>query len=208
MKRTAYLLTGNENSERTLFSKNILETIGFCVKCIIYIPNENKVLSNKISMQYIYELISNTNFESNEFAYVFEDDINIIEPISIDEIILYENISEMFFYLGICENISETFLEMYKNNYNIIKTDNIINNNVVYKRSGNVRGLHAIGLSKKGATELLKYSKESTLEYMDMILDEFSLLYPANVVRYDLSSYIQGHRGIIFQDRDRFPSTI
>lgn len=197
MKRTAYLLTGNENSERTLFSKNILETIGFCVKCIIYIPNEDKVLSNKISMQYIYELISNTDFESNEFAYVFEDDINMIEPISIDEIILYENISEMFFYLGICEN-----------GYNYIKTNELINNHVVYKKSGYVRGLHAIGLSKKGATELLKYSKESTLEYMDMILEEFSLLYPANVVRYDLSSYIFGHKGIIFQDRYRFPSTI
>lgn len=198
MKRTAYLLTGNENSERTLFSKNVLENIGFCVKCIIYFPNENKVLSNKISMQYIYELISNTEFESNEFAYVFEDDINIIEPISIDEIILYENISENFFYLGMCEY-----------GCNSIKTDEVINNHIVYKKSGYVRGLHAIGLSKKGATELLKYSKESTLEYMDMILEEFSLIYPANVVRYDLySPYIPGHKGILFQDRNRFPSTI
>jgi hypothetical protein len=198
MKRTAYLLTGNENSERTLFSKNVLENIGFCVKCIIYIPNENKVLSNKISMQYIYELISNTEFESNEFAYVFEDDINIIEQISLDEIILYENISEMFFYLGMCEN-----------GYNHINTNKVINNNVVYQKCGYVRGLHAIGLSKKGAIELLNYSKKSTHEYMDMILEEFSLIYPANVVRYDLySPDMPSHRGIIFQDRKRFPSTI
>ena len=41
-----------------------------------------------------------------------------------------------------------------------------------------------------------------------MILEEFSKKYPANIVRYDLQSYIYGHRGVIFQDRLRFPSTI
>ena len=197
MYRTAYLLTENENSERALFSKHVLENIGFCVQFITCIPNNNKVVSNKISMQYIYELISNTEFETTEFAYVFEDDINVVEDISIDEIVQYENISEMFFYLGMCDAGD-----------NIIQTNEIINNNIVYKKSGYVRGLHAIGLSKKGAINLLKYSKESTIEYMDMILENFSLIYPANIVRYDLTSYIPGHKGIIFQDRNRFPSTI
>ena len=32
--------------------------------------------------------------------------------------------------------------------------------------------------------------------------------YPAPNRRYDLQSYIYGHRGVIFQDRLRFPSTI
>jgi hypothetical protein len=197
MHRTAYLLTGDENSERALFSKHVLENIGFCVQFITYISNINKVLSNKMSMQYIYELISNTEFETNEFAYIFEDDINVIQHITIDEIVQYENISEMFFYLGMCDNGD-----------NIIQTNEIINNNIVYKKSGYVRGLHAIGLSKRGAIHLLKFSKESTLEYMDMILENFSLIYPANIVRYDLTSYIEGHKGIIFQDRNRFQSTI
>ena len=31
---------------------------------------------------------------------------------------------------------------------------------------------------------------------------------PANIVRYDLESYDPGNRGILFQNRKRFPSTI
>jgi hypothetical protein len=99
-RRKAFVLTGNIVSERYLFCKNILEKIGFDVEGVIYIPNDDKVLSNKISMQYIYELIANMDDIQNEFVYVFEDDINIIEPITLDEIIQYEKITEMFFYLG------------------------------------------------------------------------------------------------------------
>jgi len=34
-------------------------------------------------------------------------------------------------------------------------------------------------------------------------------LYPANIVRYDLiSPQHYGHRGVLFQDRHQFPSTI
>ena len=43
---------------------------------------------------------------------------------------------------------------------------------------------------------------------MDVILEKFSLIYPTICVRYDLESYIHGHKGIIFQDRKRFPSII
>jgi len=197
-RRKAFVLTGNIVSERYLFCKNILEKIGFDVEGIIYIPNDDKVLSNKISMQYIYELIANMDNIQNEFVYVFEDDINIIEPITLDEIIQYEKITEMFFYLGICEYIDSP----------IIKTDLIINNHPVYQKKGYVFGLHAIGLSKNGAKELLNFSKVSNQPIMDIVLQEFSIMYPANIVRYDLSSYILGHKGIIFQDRNRFPSTI
>ena len=197
-KRIAYLLTGDIHSDRAVFCKDILEKIGFDVEFIIYIPNDDKVLSNKISMQHIYELIVNMDNIQNEFVYVFEDDINMLEPISLDEIIQYENISEMFFYLGICEVSS----------YSTINTNLLINNHLIYQKKGEVRGLHAIGLSKLGAKELLKFSKLSEQRYMDMILEEFSIIYPANVVRYDLSSYIPGHKGILFQDRNRFPTTI
>jgi hypothetical protein len=79
----------------------------------------------------------------------------------------------------------------------------------VYVIKGAVRGLHAIGISKKGAKMLLDFSKNFTSqEYMDMILEEFSQINPAPVIRFDLQSYIPGHRGIFFQDRKRFPSTI
>ena len=192
--RNAYLLTANPKSLRCLYSIDVLTNIAFNVIIINCIPNDNKVLSNKISMQYIYDLIKSSD---QEYSYVFEDDINILEAIKLEEIIEYEKISEMFFYLGICEN-----------GLNVTFTGHKINGHCVYSKSGSVRGLHAIGLSKKGATELLELSKNDNEIYMDMILEKFSLKYPANCIRYDLESYIYGHKGIIFQDRNRFPSEI
>ena len=198
MSRKAYLLTGDINSERCQFSKNILEKVGFEVNVFIFFPHENKLTSNRISMLAIYELIANGN---DEWVYVFEDDINIMEDIKIDEIIQYESISEHFFYLGLCiapENRNDT---LYLNK-------NKINNNDVVIIKGNVKGLHAIGLSKNGAKELINFEKRYHESWiMDMILEEFSILYPANVVRYDLE-YLPGHRGIFFQDRQKLPSTI
>jgi hypothetical protein len=193
-KRTAYILTLDPESERAVCSKHVLEKIGFDVICITPIRNEDKVFSNKISMQYIYSLLKDSE---NDFTYVFEDDISALEDITLDEIIEYEKISDMFFYLGMCEYGS-------KAKHSGIK----IRNHDVYVKSGFCRGLHAIGLSKKGSAELLKFSSESEERYMDVILENFSKLYPANVCRYDLESYIHGHRGILFQDRNRFPSMI
>ena len=43
---------------------------------------------------------------------------------------------------------------------------------------------------------------------MDMILEKFIEIFPANVIRYDLESDIKGHRGLFFQDRKQFPSSI
>jgi hypothetical protein len=212
--RKCYLLTCDLQSERALFCKKILETIGFQVILFQSVPNIldvnndwyketplsndvcNKVLSNKLSMLKIYEIISNGE---HEYVYVFEDDINVLENITIDEIIEYEKISEHFFYLGLCDN-SYNSREIHSTK---------INNHDVTIVSGGIRGLHAIGLSKTGAKELLQFSEEyQNYIYMDMILEKFSEKYPANVVRFDLESYIHGHRGIIFQDRNKFASTI
>lgn len=194
--RQSFLLTNNALSERTIFSKNILENVGFHVNLIHCIPNENRVLSNKISMQYIYKIIADGN---DEWCYVFEDDINILQDIKIDEIIEYEKISNMFFYLGSCIP-RESKREIHTKK---------INNHAVAILKGNVRGLHAIGISKYGAKELLSFSENMPdYTYMDMILEKFSEKYHANVIRYDLESYIRGHRGIFFQDRIRFPSSI
>lgn len=199
INRNAYLLTTNKTSDRTRFSYDILKQIGFNVILIDCIPDSKKVLSNKISMQYIYELISNSN---DEWSYVFEDDINILRPITLSEIIEYENISNKVFYLGLCKNIK-------KLNRNIILTDKIIQENKVYVTNGSCRGLHAIGLSKSGSKELLEYSRaHNHKKYMDMILEMFVKKNPANIVCYELESYIKGHRGVIFQDRKKFPSSI
>ena len=194
--RKCFILTGNQFSERAQFSKNVLEKVGFIVKFINYIPYENKVLSNKISMQYIYGLIASGN---HEWTYVFEDDINILQDIKLNEIVEYEKISSTFFYLGVC----------ICGDNKISLNPNKINNHDVITIHGNVRGLHAIALSKQGAKDLLFFSHNlSSYEYMDMILEKFAEINPANIVRYDLESYIEGHKGIFFQDRNNFPSTI
>jgi hypothetical protein len=193
-KRIGYILTLNSESDRAIFSKNILESIGFTVIFIKPIANNDRVISNKISMQYIYSLIIESD---NDYSYVFEDDINLLEDIKLDEIIEYEKISKMFFYLGLCEWRK-----------NAVNTNIKIKNKIVYSKSGFCRGLHAIGLSKEGANKLLEFSKKSNERYMDVILEKFSEIYPANVCRYDLESYISGHKGILYQDRKRFPSQI
>ena len=192
--RTAYLLTTDPNSKRCVFSKNILEKIGFTVEIVQAIPDPDNVLSNKKTMQSIYYKIQ----QGNCYGYVFEDDVNVLEDIRLDEIIEYESISPVFFYLGMCEYGFR----------NAVCTEHIIRNHKVFSKSGNVRGLHAIGLSKRGAELLLEYCKTCFYRYMDMILEEFSTLYPANIVRYDLESDIYGHRGVIFQDRAKFKSEI
>jgi hypothetical protein len=146
-------------------------------------------------MIHIYTIIKNSD---EPYSYVFEDDINMIEKIELDEIIKYETISPIFFYLGVC----------LINNDGIKNTNIEINNHSVMNVSYNCRGLHAIGISKIGVKDLLQFIKQSSFNYMDMILEDFARQYPANIVRYDLESYIHQHRGILFQDRNKFPSTI
>lgn len=194
-KRTAHVLSVDPASDRTQFSKNVLENIGFDVKIFESIPHKNKILSNRQSFQSIYEIIIQSG---EEYSYVFEDDINILAPITLDEIIQYEAISEHLFFLGICEY----------GNKNVEITNHQINGSIVYRKAGKLRGAHAIGISKATTIELLELSKKSNIGHMDMLLENLSERYPANIVRYDLESYISGHKGVIFQDRRRFPSII
>lgn len=195
IKRNAYLLTTNKLSERTISRKNLLSQIGFTVILIQHTPHEDPVVSNRISMMNIYDIISK---KEENWAYVFEDDVEIHENITLEELAEYEKISKQFFYLGMC-----TFHPLSAKS-----TGNIINGHKVFSMSGNVRGLHAIGISNQGAKELLWLSEKCPYKYMDMVLEMFSCKYPANVVRYDLQSYIPGHRGIMFQDRAKFESII
>jgi hypothetical protein len=197
--RTAHILTCNRRSERAIFSKEILQKIGFSVNFIDCINEgknkEEKILSNRLSMTHIFELVKNSE---NNYSYIFEDDLNLVEEIKLPEIIQYESISSMFFYLGACSI-----------NYSSVKDTGIkINNHCVYSVNGNFCCLHAIGLSKDGAKKLLKFSENKYIA-MDLILSDFQRKYPANIVRFDLTSPLnKDHRGIIYQDRSKFPTTI
>ena len=197
--RNAYLLTTNPDSDRTKFAQSVLERIGFRVIFYLAVKHDNKVLSNKQSMQGIYRKILEG---TDEWSYVFEDDINIMENISLQQIADYEGVANKIIYLGLCRYGDDRYL---------FKTEHVLDGHPVYRTSGHTRCLHAIGLSQDGCRELLDFSLSPAMakkEYMDFILENFTFKNPATVVRYDLESYDQGHRGIIFQDRKNFPSSI
>ena len=99
--RKAYVLCEHSTTERCIVTRLVLESIGFHVFCIPYEKHEDKVYSNKISMQKIYSTIIEDSAR-RQWSYVFEDDINKTTDITIQEIIEYEKISSFMFYLGVC----------------------------------------------------------------------------------------------------------
>lgn len=198
MSRVAYLLTTDPNSDRSQSARTVLDNVGFNTEFVMCIPHDDKVVSNKLSMLSIYEKIVNG---PDQWAYVFEDDINILEPIKLEEIIQYEQLSAYAIILG-----CGVFTWITEVPYTLSTK---INGHPVSLIKGNVRGLHAIGFSKIGARELLNFAKNfESWRYMDMIFEKFLELFPAPAVRYDLESYIKGNYGIFFQDRAQFPSLI
>lgn len=197
--RNAYVLTGDIYSKRYQFVSRLLSKIGFTVIPVIYIKHRNRVISNKNSMLAIYNIIFKSNSNIN-WSYVFEDDVNIISKnLKLKDIIKYESISKNVFFLGMCDADKKSW----------VKTSDVIDNHCVLQKRGGVRGLHAIGLSKKGAQSLFKFAKKSTGSYMDVVLERFTLINSANVMRSDLISPCHGgHRGMFYQDRKAFASTI
>ena len=192
MSRPAYMLTMDPASPHASFSTNVLRKIGFKVVHVKPEPKNDPVVSNKVSMQGIYRRI----VESGEYSYVFEDYINTHEDIALSEIMLYENLSDRFFYLGVC---TYGDCEITKK----LRMESIMGKNVWVVSQG-IRGLHAIGISPLGAKEMIEMSEQDDEKYMDVILEKYCNKHPANVVRYDKESYIYGHRGILFQDCKRF----
>ena len=197
--RTAYILACDVQSARTVHCINVLDRVGFSdiIPCPI-IPHTSVPISNRMGMQSIYDRILKSG---DEWAYVFEDDIETLTDIKIDEIVQYEEISKNhFFYLGCCGT-----------GPNNTKPTNIkINNNTVYQVNwSNIRGLHAIGVSRQGIETINKYiDKYSTsIPYLDALLGRITEDIPTNLVRADLvSPYWKDHKGAFFQDRKKFPS--
>lgn len=203
MNRTAYLISSDapKFAERRAFSTRLLEQIGFTVQFVKFLPDSDPAVSNKRTHQYILEQI----IQSGEpYGYVFEDDINVLEPITLDEIVEYEPISNGLFMLGICEysgNIPEKVDGCIYGGMNGKPTGVEIRSHPVMNISFNFRGSHAYAASPEGAKRLLEYSTQSSHRFLDMILEDYSLIEPLNVCRYDLEFDNTGHKGIFFQDR-------
>jgi len=148
---------------------------------------------------------------NDSYAYVFEDDINVMEPITLDEIVQYEALDTRWFYLGICEysgSVPEKYTTCTYGGSSGKYTGHVINNHPVRTVSGWFRGAHAYAVSREGAQEILDFSKSMDHDYFDVHMEAFSVTHPVPVVRYDLDYNNTGHRGIFFQDRGRFSSTV
>lgn len=200
--RHAYILCEHENTPRCIDSRKVLESIGFRVHCIPYIRHEDKIYSNKISMQHIYQMVIDSG---EEWSYIFEDDINKIYDVKLVEIMEYESISDDLFYLGAC--FPENVINDYESgSYNSGKK---IGDYDVRYVSDNCFGLHGVAFSKEGMKKFLEYSNTSFDSVMDVTLKKFTSKHPANIVRFDLCSpHMSSHRGVIYQDRDKYPTTI
>jgi len=196
--RNAYVLSCDFNSDRTNFSCDILENIGFNPVKIACAPHTNVITSNRLGHESIYQQISQSK---DNWGYVFEDDINIIEDVKLDEVIEYEKISKNFFYLGCCINNPRETLK---------KTSLKIRNSYVYNVKGGSRCLHGIGISKEGCKNILNFSKTwRSRKPFDACMDAFVSIHSANIVRGDLQSPLnRRHFGFLYQDRLRFPTSI
>lgn len=196
-RRRAYLLTLDTASERAQHASQLLVDIGLDVVVILAVPHEDKVLSNKRSLRSIYEKIVRSD---DPWSYVFEDDIDTLEPIQKSELLEYEKISQTFFYLGCC---GPSHVEL---------SGHDINGHPVYHvEGGSVRGHHAVAFSHQGAQDFLDIfdkNENQSVRYADVLLEGFAQITHPPIVRYDLESYTEGHRGLFFQDRERFPSII
>jgi len=195
--RNAYILTVDKNSERAIFSSNLLNKIGFNVILFEAIKDSNPMVSHRKSMYAIYERIILE--EKNKYCYVFEDDINTSLNINLDYIINYEELNEDIYYLGFCYNRGR-----------FLKQNIEINGHTMFKIRGGIKGLHSLCLSKEGASKLKKLYDDNKNElHMDVLLQKYTKKNPLFVVRKDVVSPCNNtHYGIFYQDRHKFTSLL
>ncbi len=120
--RLAYVLTMDVNSDRAVHTSAILHNLGFTVEFVVATliiapdwvdhssarPNDpervDRYWSNKMAMLEIITRIAN---QSDPWGYIFEDDVAIIPNRTLVDIMYYERIGTLFFYLGICCNVPQ-----------------------------------------------------------------------------------------------------
>jgi Glycosyl transferase family 11 len=208
-KRTSYLLTVDPNSNRATTVKTTLSNIrGFQVQTVTAIPakdtsEESRRISNRDSILSILRTIANQDCDM--FHYIFEDDVALIEPVTLHEITLYEIISKEqgIFYLGAC---------LY-NQVTLEPTPYDIYDHLVYKVKENIRGAHAFAVTPRCAKQILMFYESHFIDEIasDVILENYVNQFTngIHVVRPDLiSPFMDTHRGIFYQDRVNHSSII
>lgn len=194
MSRKAYVLTLDSTSRRARHAKEIFDIVGMEVVYCDVIKDENRRVGHRKSMLEILKKVENSE---EEWAYIFEDDVQFYEYIGPPRLKKFEALSENFYYLG-CYSQSEPE-----------KTDEVIDDEVpVYRiKKDFARLSHAFGISKKGAKILL----DSCSEFPEVSFGFDELLWrvfynesPIVVMGDYQSEQRDNEYGIAFQDRWEF----
>jgi len=196
---TAYVLSMDKDSLRSKHTEKTLNTVGFKVEYITPQTRGNaisdKLWSNKMAFLNLLEKYLESN--STSWLYIFEDDITAHSGTSLQDIRDIEARSTKFVYLGICGTSVQFFLQSW----------------TLQNQGKCGTCAHAMGFSRKGAQEFMAFSQEKT----DMNATNFDVVVAAwclslggfPVLRFDLRSpQIEGHRGVFFQDRLKFATSI
>lgn len=208
--RTAYLITVNATSPRTVRSAGILEGVGFHVQLIFAdAQQKDKVVSNKRAQLLIYETLLAT---PDQWGYIFEDDIALagVTPSNFKTKVNFTVAGDLpaleaegclSIYLGVCAPFRPfTAKEGQANRY-----------------CGTCA--HAYGVSRGGARRLLEYHRRMTegpsarprlARYMDQLIKGVCMEvggFPVSRVK-TASPLSDAHRGSFVQDRGSFPSLI
>ncbi|KAK3245479.1 hypothetical protein CYMTET_44953 [Cymbomonas tetramitiformis] len=201
-RRRAYLMTQNREAQRAITSREILERIGFEMVYPQIVPNADKVLSNKLTQLQVYHAIANG---TDPWGYVFEDDIALTtRPFILQRITQGEVLGSPFVYLGVCAG-KDTF-----------PWDQTM---ALEARRQCGRCAHAYGISRRGASMLLKFDEVfgpgiAEQRYMDVVTEAWcKSLGGFPVLGHDFGAphtYPDSyeHTGLFFQDRAKFASTI
>ena len=193
--RTAYVISSaNCPPGRLEHVKRLLARIGFSE---IYVMTRSPLYRpDRAGLAVLYEIIESVITRKNaDYVYVFDDIINTLVELKLDELTEYERLANGFFYLGI---------DKINQNKGIGYTGKTIGSRNVYSVKGNVSSAHAFALSLQGAHGLMAQLSTNRYKTVDLCLCAYSKTHAVPVVRYDLQGVFNGQRGAIFADLCQF----
>lgn len=232
-KPKAYIITSDCNSIRFNITKENIEVAlpnFFHIMCYTYVPLSDprihtvplevlkKFSSNLITFLdlWTYEIAKNSKDNEYEWTFIFEDDVNFNnasrvsltnynEPLREFMLIPEIQVKDGFFYLGVCA-------PTYDNTTKSLISKNT--NNLLYSQRTCGFCLHATAITAKRAqlfwTEVSSY-RPNVEGSLDKIMQIFCIRSKSFFYTFGTNFHWPPdteHRGIAYQDRGRFSSTV
>jgi hypothetical protein len=233
-RANAFIISMNCSSARFKFTKQNLQRVFpnfFIIRCTETIPlNDSRIdrslqdlhkrlISSLLSFVTVwtYEIPKYSTNDDLEWSFVFEDDVDFIEPSNfslpnyinaVQELMHHPEIqlTDGMFYLGICGP------EFTNDNLTLITS---FSNNSLLSRRGHGMCTHAIGLTTKRARsfwgEISSYIPTPDKSAVDVYMDNYCVRSGNRYYILGANSVYQpsnNHYGIAYQDRRRFRSLV